>query len=287
MAIGLLVYVGEGLSRAQVILLGALASLGIVSLALIARAVRRFGRSNDPGVEASAFAACAAVAVVVSLGFVVDGDRIWRPFELSSIAANLLLVLGALAAFVLVRRALLESHRSNAPAGRSALGGIGLRLGMVVLVLPALSPLFVRALASVYGHSGVARQNSFNVVVIGIDTLRADSVDLRPPKDGARDRTPNLRSLAERGVQFSQAISQSSWTMPAFASIFTGKYPLEHGAVSLSGNLRDREFTLAEILREAGYKTGSFGATTTPTRSTASARATTNSRTIASRTPRR
>jgi arylsulfatase A-like enzyme len=46
--------------------------------------------------------------------------------------------------------------------------------------------------------------------------------------------------------------------MPAFASILTGKYPLEHGAVSLSGNLRDREVTLAEILREAGYRTGAF-----------------------------
>ncbi len=46
--------------------------------------------------------------------------------------------------------------------------------------------------------------------------------------------------------------------MPAFASILTGKYPLEHGAVSLSGRLRNREVTLPEILLEAGYRTGSF-----------------------------
>ncbi len=257
-AILALAYYGESLTRVQVVLLGALAMIGIAALSGIARALRKFGRPNDPGLEASAFAACAATLVIVSLGFVVNGERIWRPFEKATLAANLILLAGALGTFFLLRRALNESHRTNAPAGRSALGGIGVRAFLALLVLPALSPLFVRALAIVYGHSGLSPETSLNVVVIGIDTLRADCVNLTPPAEGERDRTPNLRELARHGVRFTQAISQSPWTMPAFASIFTGKYPLEHGAVSLSGNLRDREVTLAEILREAGYKTGSF-----------------------------
>jgi arylsulfatase A-like enzyme len=81
---------------------------------------------------------------------------------------------------------------------------------------------------------------------------------LTPPAAGERDLTPNLRALAERGVVFSRAISQSPWTMPAFASILTGKYPMQHGAISLTGRLRNREVTLAEVLREANYVTGSF-----------------------------
>lgn len=44
--------------------------------------------------------------------------------------------------------------------------------------------------------------------------------------------------------------------MPAFASILTGRYPREHGAVSLKGFLDPQALTLAEILREAGYRTG-------------------------------
>ncbi|HUR29509.1 MAG TPA: sulfatase [Planctomycetota bacterium] len=253
-----LAFQSPGITRAQVLLLAALAAIGIVALSLIARAVKKLGRSSNGTVEATAFAATAAAAVIATLGYVVDGDRIWRPFETETVVANLLLFLAAIGTFFVLRRAIREAWASQAPASRAALGGLRNRALLWLLVVPALSPLALRALGTVFGHSGIAPRPSYNVVVIGIDTLRADAVDWTKPQDGARDRTPNLRALGERGVRFSQAISQSSWTMPAFASIFTGKYPLEHGAVSLTGNLRDREFTLAEILREAGYHTGSF-----------------------------
>ncbi len=247
-----------GLTRAQAYLLGSCAAIGILALAVIAGFLRRLIRANDPTAEATAFAACAAAAVVALLGFTVDSERIWKPFAGETIVANLLLLSGALCTFQLTRGAILYSNRVRAPAPRGALGGSLVRAGLVALILPALAPIFVRAAANIFGHSGVTPQSKLNVIVIGIDTLRADSVDLVQPKNGARDRTPNLRKLAARGVQFRQAISQSPWTMPAFASIFTGKYPLEHGAVSLSGRLRNREVTLPEILREAGYRTASF-----------------------------
>jgi arylsulfatase A-like enzyme len=94
-----------------------------------------------------------------------------------------------------------------------------------------------------------------NVILIGIDTLRADRTSIGQPFDGQRDTTPNLRKLAERGIMFSQGISQSSWTMPSFASVMTGLYPQEHGAQAFEGRLSDRNLTLAEVLREAGYQT--------------------------------
>ncbi|MFQ5718237.1 MAG: sulfatase [Acidobacteriota bacterium] len=92
-----------------------------------------------------------------------------------------------------------------------------------------------------------------NVLVVGIDTLRYDHTSLSP--DPAHETTPHLAALAGRGTVFRTAISQAPWTMPAFASIMTGRYPREHGAVSLSGYLRPGEVTLAERLREAGYET--------------------------------
>jgi arylsulfatase A-like enzyme len=70
------------------------------------------------------------------------------------------------------------------------------------------------------------------------------------------DLTPNLRKrLAPHGTYFTRAYSQAPWTMPAFASIFTGLYPEEHGAQEASDRLMPHRLTLAEILRESGYLT--------------------------------
>ena len=60
----------------------------------------------------------------------------------------------------------------------------------------------------------------------------------------------------DEGTLFTTAVSQAPWTMPAFASIFTGLYPHEHGAISQIGKLDGSQTTLTEILKEAGYATG-------------------------------
>ncbi|HUR29236.1 MAG TPA: sulfatase, partial [Planctomycetota bacterium] len=88
-----------------------------------------------------------------------------------------------------------------------------------------------------------------------IDSLRLDHTAFAAHPASARELTPNLARLAARGTVFQNAIAQAPWTMPSFASVFTGKYPHEHGAVSAKGFLREREMTLAEVLREAGYAT--------------------------------
>jgi len=101
-----------------------------------------------------------------------------------------------------------------------------------------------------------ARQRGCNVVIIGVDTLRADRCTLTSADKRDRDLTPNVRRLlASRGTVFTNAISQAPWTLPAFASIFTGLYPEEHGAEHLTSKLSASELTLAELLLEAGYRT--------------------------------
>src|SRR6185369_3945700 len=65
-----------------------------------------------------------------------------------------------------------------------------------------------------------------NVVLISLDTLRADRVG---PRKGAPSLTPRLDELARRGALFTDAASTSSWTLPAHASLFTGQHPLVHG----------------------------------------------------------
>jgi arylsulfatase A-like enzyme len=96
-----------------------------------------------------------------------------------------------------------------------------------------------------------------NVVVLSVDTLRADHVGALGYKTPT---TPEIDALAARGVLFENAISQSSWTRPAHMSIFTGLHPREHGFVALADTRRldDSIPTLASVLRDHGYNTAAF-----------------------------
>ena len=95
-----------------------------------------------------------------------------------------------------------------------------------------------------------------NIIFISIDTLRADRLACYGHKE---IKTPNIDMIAKRGVLFSQAICQVPVTLPSHASMFTGLNPTSHN-VRENGTFRldDSEITLAEILKEDGYKTAAF-----------------------------
>ena len=96
----------------------------------------------------------------------------------------------------------------------------------------------------------------FNVLLITLDTTRADSLGAYGATDGA---TPNLDRLARRGVVFEDAITAAPLTLPAHSSLFTAKYPPRHGVRDNGGFVLDAgETTLAERLHAAGFKTGGF-----------------------------
>ncbi len=95
-----------------------------------------------------------------------------------------------------------------------------------------------------------------NIVLITLDTATADHFSCY---GYSRQTTPNIDRLARRGVQFDNAVAPSSWTLPSFASIFTGLFPHQHGADSLSP-LAERFQTIAKALKSAGYQTAGFNA---------------------------
>jgi len=64
-----------------------------------------------------------------------------------------------------------------------------------------------------------------NVLVISIDTLRADHLGFH---GYARATSPNLDALVARGTMFERAISTSPWTLPAYGTLFTGLEPARH-----------------------------------------------------------
>lgn len=92
-----------------------------------------------------------------------------------------------------------------------------------------------------------------NVLLLAIDTLRGDHLGCYGNRDVA---TPNIDALAADGVLFSRCYSTAPWTLPSFASIYTGLRPWSHGAVGGPHLvLADSLTTLAERFRDAGYAT--------------------------------
>ena len=92
-----------------------------------------------------------------------------------------------------------------------------------------------------------------NVLLLAIDTLRGDHLGCYGAENVS---TPNIDALAADGVLFSRCYATAPWTLPSFASIYTGLRPWRHGAVGGPHlALADSLTTLAERFAAAGYAT--------------------------------
>ncbi len=91
-----------------------------------------------------------------------------------------------------------------------------------------------------------------NVLWLVMDAARADALSCY---GNARKTTPHLDALATESTLYERAFSVAGWTLPSHASMFTGKLPCRHGATGEHEYLDDSSVTLAEILREHGYRT--------------------------------
>jgi arylsulfatase A-like enzyme/Flp pilus assembly protein TadD len=95
---------------------------------------------------------------------------------------------------------------------------------------------------------------NLNVVIITIDTLRADHLGCYGYK---QIRTPNIDALASESARFERAYTPVPVTLPAHTVIFTGTYPVFSGMHDFSGNkLSPKQPTLASVLKRQGYTTG-------------------------------
>lgn len=101
-------------------------------------------------------------------------------------------------------------------------------------------------------HDLAAYGRSRGVVLVSIDTLRRDHVGAY---GYARPTTPRLDALARDGVLCEDAVSTSSWTLPAHLSMLTGVDPGRHGGVDVDHGFNRRVPTLAALLGKAGYAT--------------------------------
>ncbi len=144
----------------------------------------------------------------------------------------------------------------------------------MILLRRALAAIPI-ALAAAAGCGPLAAAPAPDLILLSLDTTRADYLGCYGHRGGL---TPALDQLAAEATVYERAYSPSSWTLPAHASLFTGKLPTSHGAsldpkgpISLASALQDRhwshyrawglsedEQTLAERLQSHGFETAAI-----------------------------
>jgi arylsulfatase A-like enzyme len=151
---------------------------------------------------------------------------------------------GALLAIALLVRLLSAVVRfSFAPIAAAGFGLVALASGMVAL-----------------GARGGASTASGrpNVLLISIDSLRKDTFD----QYLAAHASPTLRRFVAGARRWDGGHTTFSQSLPSHASMLTGLYPHEHGALlfgrakaDLGSGLFEHVETLADVFRDAGYET--------------------------------
>lgn len=183
------------------------------------------------------------------------GTRAW-PAILLTLApvarANptLLAGVGLVGVAVLLARVLDDLVRPRPWAALLLVGGAA-PLARVEVLLPVGLHPFGRELATLAPPAPTATTPS--ILLITVDTLRADD---------AADMAVVAR-LRPTAAWWPRAMSTSSWTVPAMASLMTGRSPAEHGATAILPGPRPTAVRaavpmLAETLRAAGYTTAGF-----------------------------
>ena len=118
-------------------------------------------------------------------------------------------------------------------------------------------------------HLPAAAAGAPNVLVIVMDTLRADHVSAY---GYARPTSPNFDRMAQQGVLFENAVSTTSWSLPSHVSLLTGRYQFEHGIGNCAAGSRGwdgaaRAWAASrrweKLLEQRGYRTGAFSANRT------------------------
>jgi len=161
------------------------------------------------------------------------GSRPW--LEAAGVALVGMLVLGA------VQRLL----------GRVSSGRLALAVTVLALVTGVFLPRRAPAAGAAPASAGLP-----NLLLLVWDTCRADRLT---PYRYERDTTPHLARLADESLLFEESRSAAIFTFTSHLSLLTGAYPSTHGARLLWTRYDpERAESIAEILRQAGYRTGGF-----------------------------
>ncbi len=121
---------------------------------------------------------------------------------------------------------------------------------MLILVPALLCACGAAPPTSSTGNEGSLQR----VVVLHLDTTRVDGIGCY----GGIAQTPNIDSLCARGRRYLNAIAPTPLTSPSIAAFMTGRLAQRNGVYTVGHSLAREFVTLAEILQNAGFRTGGF-----------------------------
>ncbi len=231
---------------------GLVASLVLAPLTGRGQAVRYYREAMRRDLLAGFLApvigiAAAAVGLVVVSPWLLaafrrEGGTLWG-------AAVVVLVLAVAGSWTLVLHRLLRRRDEGQP------GVVPLWLPVPALVLVLFLAGVVREPAGGKGFGSHVNQALPNLVVITLDTYRADHLSWYGHPVAT---TPTLDYFARKNVSFPSAVCPMPETAPSHASMMTGLHPLAHGVMDNATPLGEDAETLAEYLAGQGYSTGAF-----------------------------
>ena len=96
-----------------------------------------------------------------------------------------------------------------------------------------------------------------NILMVVCDQMRGDAMGCVGHPNA---QTPNLDAMAKAGTLCTHAFSNNPVCIPSRVSMFTGRYPHEHGTLSNQGvQLDSQKNTMLEWFRAQGYRMGWVG----------------------------
>jgi choline-sulfatase len=107
------------------------------------------------------------------------------------------------------------------------------------------------------GREPVRRASIPHVIVISLDTARADHFGFM---GNTEIQTPNLDEFAGESIVFTDYMTVVPTTLASHVSLFTGKYPHNHGTPRNGFMVNPDNMMLPEIMKTAGYRTVGFAA---------------------------
>lgn len=108
------------------------------------------------------------------------------------------------------------------------------------------------AVFAMWPTGGPPGADRLNVLLISLDTLRADGLGLYGNPSAT---SPALDAFGASAVVFEKVIAPASWTLPSHMTMLTGRHPTAHGVHDQENALRPEIPLLAEMLADRGYRT--------------------------------
>jgi arylsulfatase A-like enzyme len=137
--------------------------------------------------------------------------------------------------------------------GRAWLRALPRRRTLAVAAACAIVPAAAAAFAPLRHPRPAAPSDPPNILILAVDSLRADRVG-----PGHERVAPRLAGLATRGVRFEHAYVTLPRTFPSWVTLLSGRWPHHHGIRHMFPNADDRRAIgplLPAALAARGYST--------------------------------